>query len=89
MLVLRAQESQAGLFCVYTKCYLVYMALRHKHLKVDQRKLDRAKQLLKLPTEQATIDRALDAVLADELIAKAHKKIRGIGGVDDVFGEDE
>jgi hypothetical protein len=67
----------------------MYMGLRHKHLKIDQEKLDRAKQLLKLPTEQATIDRALDAVLADELIAKAHKKIRRVGGIDDVFGEDE
>jgi hypothetical protein len=70
-------------------CYFVYMALRHKHLKIDQRKLDRAKHLLKLPTEQATIDRALDAVLADELIAKTHKKIRRVGGIEDVFGEDE
>jgi hypothetical protein len=65
------------------------MALRHKHLKIDQRKLDRAKQLLKLPTEQATIDRALDAILADELIVKTHKKIRGVGGIEDAFGENE
>ena len=78
-----------GPFRVYTKCYTVYMTLRHKHLKIDQRKLDRAKQLLKLPTEQATIDRALDAILADELIAKTHKQIRSIGGIEDVFGEEE
>lgn len=74
---------------LYTKRYIVYMALRHKHLKIDQNKLDRAKQLLKLPTEQATIDRALDAVLADELIVKAHKKLRSIGGIEDMFGHDE
>jgi hypothetical protein len=63
------------------------MALRHKHLKIDQSKLDRAKRRLKLPTEQATIDRALDSVLADELLIDVHKKMRGIGGIDDVFTE--
>lgn len=54
----------------------MYMALRHKHLKIDQTKLDRAKRLLKLPTEQATIDRALDAVLAEQAIVDAHQKTR-------------
>jgi hypothetical protein len=64
------------------------MALRHKHVKIDQQKLDRAKRLLRLTTEQATIDRALDAILADELIVKVHKNVRGVGGVEDVFGDD-
>lgn len=67
-------------------CDFMYMALRHKHLKIDQSKLDRAKQLLKLPTEQETIDRALDAILADEVIVKAHAKLRGVGGIEDVYG---
>jgi len=70
---------------MYTACYAVYMALRHKHLKIDQRKLDRAKRILKLPTEQETIDRALDAILADELIVAAHLRMRGIGGFEDAF----
>lgn len=73
---------------MYTKCYFVYMSLRNKHLKIDQRKLDRAKRLLKLPTEQATIDRALDAILADESIVRAHRRLRGVGGVVAAF-EDE
>lgn len=66
----------------------MYMALRHKHLKIDQSKLDRAKRLLKLPTEQATIDRALDAVLAEQAIVEVHKKTRSVGGMIDAFGED-
>jgi hypothetical protein len=87
---MEARMRSLARFCrVYTICYSVYMGLRHKHLKIDQRKLDRAKQLLKLPTEQATIDRALDAILADDLIAKAHKKVRGIGGIEDPFEGDE
>ncbi len=63
----------------------MYMSIRHKHLKIDQRKLDRAKKLLRLPTEQETIDRALDTVLAEEIILRAHKKIRGVGGFVDAF----
>lgn len=65
----------------------MYMALRHKHLKIDQTKLDRAKRLLKLPTEQATIDRALDAVLAEQAIVDAHQKTRGVGGMIEAFEE--
>lgn len=74
-----------ALDAVYTSCYFVYMSLRHKHVKIDQAKLDRAKRLLQTPTEQATIDRALDAVLADEQIVKAHSTLRAIGGIEDAF----
>ena len=72
---------------MYIKCDIMYMALRHKHLKIDQAKLDRAKRLLKLPTEQATIDRALDAVLAEQVIVETHEKTRGVGGMIDAFEE--
>ncbi len=64
----------------------MYMSLRHKHLKIDQRKLDRARKLLRVTTEQETIDRALDAVLADEAIVTTHTKVRKVGGFVDVFG---
>jgi hypothetical protein len=64
----------------------MYMSIRHKHLKIDQRKLDRAKRILRLTTEQETIDRALDAVLAEEEILRAHRKARGVGGFVDAFG---
>ena len=71
---------------MYTEWHSVYMSVRHKHLKIDQRKLDRARKLLGVTTEQETIDRALDAVLADEAIAATHSKVRKVGGVVDVFG---
>ena len=64
----------------------MYMGIRHKHLKIDQGKLDRAKRILRLPTEQATIDRALDSILAEETILRAHKKVRSVGGFVDAFG---
>jgi hypothetical protein len=62
------------------------MGLRHKHLKIDQRKLDRAKRILRLATEQETIDRALDAILTEAEILRAHRKVRSVGGFADVFG---
>jgi hypothetical protein len=74
---------------MYMKCHSMYMALRHKHLKIDQRKLDRAKRILKLTTEQETIDRALDAILEEEEILRAHRKIRAVGGMVDAFANVE
>jgi hypothetical protein len=66
--------------------HFVNMAIRHKHLKLEQSKLDRAKRLLQAKTEQETVERALDVLLGEEPILRAHKKLRGIGGFDDVFG---
>lgn len=58
---------------------------RHKHLKLDQSKIDRAKKLLGAKTEQETIERALDLVIGEERILKAHRKLGGIGGFEDIF----
>ena len=58
---------------------------RHKHLKLDQSKIDRAKRLLGAKTEQETIERALDLVVAEEKIIKAHRRLAGVGGFEDVF----
>lgn len=61
------------------------MSIRHKHLKIDQVKLDRAKKVLRVATEQETIDRALDAVLAEEVIVRAHARVRAVGGFTNAF----
>jgi hypothetical protein len=61
--------------------------LRHKHLKVDQRKLDRARRFLRLDTEQETIDRALDFLLHEERIKKALDRTGGVGGFVDASGD--
>ena len=55
------------------------MAIRHKHLKLDQRKLDRARRLIRAKTEQETVERALDVLLAEEPILRAHRKVKGVG----------
>ncbi|MEA2625583.1 MAG: hypothetical protein QOD06_1628 [Candidatus Binatota bacterium] len=62
------------------------MAVRHKHLKLDQRKIDKARRVLAAKTEQETLDRALDMVLAEDRIVRVLRRGRGIGGFEDVFG---
>lgn len=61
------------------------MALRHKHLKLDQGKIDRARRVLGARTEQETLDRALDMVLAEDRIVRVLRRGRAIGGFEDVF----
>ncbi len=65
----------------------VNMARRHKHLKLEQTKLDRAKKLLGARTEQETVERALDVLLGEEPILKALRATKKVGGFQDVFGE--
>jgi hypothetical protein len=64
----------------------MYMPLKHKHLRLDQTKLDRAKRVLRVRTEQETIDRALDLVIAEEPILRTHDQVKAVGGFSDVFG---
>ena len=67
---------------MFTNCYVVNMAIRHKHLKLDQRKIDKARRMLGTKTEQETLDRALDMVLAEARILRRGK---AMGGFEDVF----
>ena len=61
------------------------MKLRHKHLKLDQGKLDRARRLLRVRTEQETVDIALTLLLAEEPILRAHRRVKARGGFELVF----
>jgi hypothetical protein len=79
--------SQAAGGCrqaMFTLVCFVNMT-RHKHLKLDQSKIDRAKKLLRTKTESETIERALDLVLGEEPILKAHRKAKGVGGFESIF----
>lgn len=71
---------------MFMKYRLVNMAKKDKHLRLDQAKLDRARRVLRLRTEQETIERALELVIAEEPILRAHEQVRGIGGFSDAFG---
>jgi hypothetical protein len=70
---------------MYTAQTAVDMTKRLKHLKLDQSKIDRARRLFGTKTEQETIELALDLALAEEPLARAHRKIRGVGGITDAF----
>ncbi|MBX7113557.1 MAG: hypothetical protein K1X64_04415 [Myxococcaceae bacterium] len=63
----------------------MYMVIKHKHLKLEQSKIERARRYLGVKTEQEAIERALDLLLAEAAIVRAHRKVRGVGGVSDPF----
>ena len=60
-------------------------ALRHKHVQLDQRKLDRARRALGARTETETLHRALDLVVTEADIDRALRAGRGKGKLRRVF----
>ncbi len=64
---------------------MAVIALRHKHVKLDQRKLDRARRALGARTETETLDRALDLVVTEAEIDRALRAARGKGKLRRVF----
>lgn len=70
---------------MFTKCYFVNMDIRHKHLKLNQRKIDQARRVLGTKTEQETLERALDMVLAEQRIVRVLRRGKAVGGFEDVF----
>ena len=60
-------------------------SLRHKHLQLDQEKLDRARRILGAKTETEALDRALSIVVSEADIDKVLRKVRGKGRLQKVF----
>lgn len=62
----------------------------HKHVKLDQRKLTRARRLLGARTESETLEAALDLLISEEeaerRLVAAHRRLRGRVKIEDVFG---
>ena len=61
------------------------VSVRHKHLQLDQGKLDRARRILGAKTETEALDRALSIVLSEADIDTTLRKIRGKGRIRKVF----
>jgi hypothetical protein len=59
--------------------------LRHKHVRIDQAKLDKAKKVLDARTDTETLDRALSLVVTEGEIDAALRGIRGKGKLKKVF----
>jgi len=60
-------------------------SFRHKHVQLDQGKLNRARQILGAKTETEALERALDLVVSEAEIDTALKKARGKGRFRKVF----
>lgn len=61
------------------------VSLRHKHLQLDQDKLDRARRILGANTETEALDRALEIVVSEAEVDRALRKVRGKGRIRKVF----
>lgn len=60
-----------------------------KNLRIDQAKLDRAKEILGVRTETEAVEQALDLVAFRLEVIEGVRRMAGSGGIRDVFGEEE
>lgn len=60
-------------------------SMRHKHLKLDQRKIDQAKAYLGVKTESEAIERALELLISEQTINTTLRKMKGKGRIEKVF----
>jgi hypothetical protein len=59
--------------------------IRHKHVQLDQDKINRAKRFLRVKTDTEAIDRALDVVVAEATINGALKRLGGRSRIKRVY----
>ena len=52
-------------------------SMRHKHLRIDQAKLEKAKRVLDAKTETETLDRALSLVVEEDEINATLGRMKG------------
>lgn len=52
--------------------------IRHKHLKLDQRKISFAVRYFGVQSEQEAIDRALSLLMEEEVLVRGVKPLKGI-----------
>lgn len=60
-------------------------ALRHKHVRIDQAKLDKAKKFLDARTDTEALDRALSVIVDEAEIDAVLRRIGGKGKLKKVF----
>jgi hypothetical protein len=60
-------------------------SVRHKHLRIDQAKLDKAKRVLAVATETEVLDRALTLVVSEADIDTALRQVAGKGRLKKLF----
>ncbi len=60
-------------------------SVRHKHLRIDQAKLEKAKKVLSAATETEALDRALTLVVSEADIDAALRRVGGKGKIQKRF----
>jgi hypothetical protein len=60
-------------------------SVRHKHIRIDQTKLDKARKILAASTETEALDRALTLVVSESEINVTLRRARGKGTVKKIF----
>ena len=60
-------------------------SVRHKHIRIDQAKLDKAKRVLAAATETEALDRALTLVVSEADIDAALRRVAGKGRLEKLF----
>ena len=58
-------------------------SLKHKHLVLDQRKIDAAKRYFGVQSEQQAIDKALSLLVEEHRLNKALRPLKGVLKGDD------
>lgn len=53
-------------------------ALKHKHLVLDQRKINAAKRYFGVVSEQEAIDKALSLLVEEQRLSKALRPLKGV-----------
>jgi Arc/MetJ family transcription regulator len=56
-----------------------------KNLHIDQRKLDAARKALGVKTETEAVDAALDAIAFRGEVSEGIQRLRGAGGLTDIY----
>ena len=60
-------------------------SVRHKHIRIDQAKLDKARKLLAAATETEALDRALTLVVSEAEVDAALRQVSGKGRLKKLF----
>lgn len=60
-------------------------SVRHKHIRIDQAKLDKARKVLSAATETEALDRALTLVVSEADIDTALRQVAGKGRLKKLF----
>ncbi len=61
------------------------MPVRHKHLRLNQEKLERVKSVLGSATETDALEGAMDLILAEAEILKSLRRVRAKGRIRRLF----